>query len=221
MSSKVENSDLTRSGTLASDSEASSSIGTLILFISIILIASIVATTMINTIMKYQEQAQKTGEETIGDVSTGISCISVTGDRKEDGDPENPTSKQIKVLEIVTRLESGSDPIDFDDVLIQIDNGNKSGELVLNTTGTGPEHADGSKFVVVSLKDPEETMENDNVMTDGTLVKIFISLDQAALDMDLSSNTPVDIKIIPREGHSTPISFTTPSVYSSRKVSIR
>lgn len=206
---------------LEEDIEAASSVGSMILLISAILVSSILASVMVNTISKYQQQAEKTSDEAIKDVSTGVSTISISGDRKEDSDPVNPNSNKIQVLELIVKLEPGSGAVDLDDMMIQIDDGNKKGDLTLNSTGVNAEHADSTNFIAVPLRDPEGLMSPDNIMSKGTLVKILISLDPSALDLDLDPNTPVNLKIIPLQGHPTPISFTTPSVYSSRRLNIK
>jgi len=148
-----------------------------------------------------------------------LNTLSVTGDRKEDGDPENPTSNEIKVLETIVRLKAGSKPLDMDSVLIQVDDGNATTELVHypeNDTAAG---ADEDHFTTEVLRDPEGDYEADNVIKQGTLVKIYV--DASAAGMELTTNTPVDMRIIPEEGQPTRMSFVTPSVYVERYVRLK
>lgn len=191
----------------------------LILFIATILISAIVAGVLLETITDLQEQSRRTGDEAISEVSAGLNTLSVTGDRKEDGDPNNPTSNEIKIIETIVRLKAGSEPLDMDGVLIQVDDGNASEELVHYPTDDTAAGADGDHFTTELLRDPEDDYEEDHVISQGTLVKIYV--DASAVGMELTTSTPVDMRIIPEEGQSTRISFVTPSVYAERYVRLK
>ena len=79
-------------------------IGTLIVFIAMVLVAAIAAGVLINTAGLLQAQAQQTGEETTAEVSNIIQFGEVVG-------IENTGDKKIDELNATVRLVSGSDPI--------------------------------------------------------------------------------------------------------------
>ena len=86
------------------DSRGQVGIGTLIVFIAMVLVAAIAAGVLINTAGLLQSQAQATGEETTSEVSDVIQIGEVVGfDDAGDG--------EITDLNASVRLASGSDPV--------------------------------------------------------------------------------------------------------------
>jgi len=81
-------------------------IGTLIVFIAMVLVAAIAAGVLINTAGLLQAQAQATGEETTAEVSDVIQVGEVIGEDALNGG-------NISQLNASLRLASGSDPIDL------------------------------------------------------------------------------------------------------------
>jgi len=81
-------------------------IGTLIVFIAMVLVAAIAAGVLINTAGLLQAQAQQTGEETTAEVSNVVQIGEVVG-IETDGD------EQLETLNTTVRLASGSDPINM------------------------------------------------------------------------------------------------------------
>lgn len=81
-------------------------IGTLIVFIAMVLVAAIAAGVLINTAGLLQAQAQQTGEETTSEVSDRVQIGQIVGG---DGDGNG----DINGFNVSLRLASGSDPIDL------------------------------------------------------------------------------------------------------------
>ena len=82
-------------------------IGTLIVFIAMVLVAAIAAGVLINTAGLLQAQAQQTGEETTAEVSNVIQIGEVVGIANAKSDPK------IDTVNLTVRLASGSDPINI------------------------------------------------------------------------------------------------------------
>jgi len=90
-------------------------IGTLIVFIAMVLVAAIAAGVLINTAGLLQAQAQQTGQETTAEVSDVIQVGKVVGyEYKEDlNDNTLADNGEIEVINASFRLAAGSDAINL------------------------------------------------------------------------------------------------------------
>ena len=95
-------------------------IGTLIVFIAMVLVAAIAAGVLINTAGLLQAQAQQTGQETTSEVSDVIQIGKVVGYEYAprafngtNGDYSYANNREIETLNATVRLASGSDPINL------------------------------------------------------------------------------------------------------------
>ena len=88
------------------DEEALVGIGTLIIFIAMILIAAVAATVLITTAEELQARAKTVGTQTIREVSAGIAVETVTG-------YTNAAKTYIEYLAVTVRPRAGSKDIDL------------------------------------------------------------------------------------------------------------
>jgi len=88
-------------------------IGTLIVFIALVLVAAIAAGVLINTAGFLQSQAEATGEESTDQVANGLQVVSASSDA---GDIDGGNGD----VDLTLQLAPGSDPVDLDDVRIEV-----------------------------------------------------------------------------------------------------
>ena len=87
-------------------------IGTLIVFIALVLVAAIAAGVLINTAGFLQSQAEATGQESTDQVANGVNVVSATGEGVEDLGNMYLADGDV---EVTLQLSPGSDPIDLSD----------------------------------------------------------------------------------------------------------
>ena len=98
---------------LKKDRRGEMGVGTMIIFIAMILVAAVAASVLIGTANKVREQAQNTGDQAINNVASGFAVQDVTG-------IVNAGYTQITDLTIQMRLQAGSPSINLDKVNIQV-----------------------------------------------------------------------------------------------------
>ncbi len=95
------------------DEEAAVGIGTLIVFIAMILVAAVAASVIIQTAENLQQRAYAVGKQTIRDVSSGLRIIGVTGYTDEQ-------KSKIDYLAISISPRAGSLDIDLNKTLLYL-----------------------------------------------------------------------------------------------------
>jgi len=96
--------------------KAEAGIGTLILFIAMILVAAIAAGVLISTATSLQSKALFTGSQAQGQVSSQAVPIYLYGKDASSGSP-----RQINVSFLKLKLAPGSDAIKLEDAVLQVD----------------------------------------------------------------------------------------------------
>lgn len=197
------------------DTNAAIGIGTLIIFIAMILVAGIAASVIVQTMNSLQQQAMLTGQETLKDISGGLKVTHISG--YYDG-------STISQIAIFIETTTGSNDIDLTYAIIKLSNGAK--EIILNyTTNSFSNNVSSGLFgtlnsseltattyglMVIRDTDGYCTATNPVINSDDLFVLI---INTTKCFSGFSTRTTVFGDIIPEQGINGVISFTTPSAY--------
>ena len=156
-------------------------IGTLIVFIAMVLVAAIAAGVLINTAGMLQSTAEQTGEDSTAQVTDNVKIQTVIGynDPQEiDGElDDQKTEEEINALELTLQGASGSGDIDLRDATLQLEGG---GAVVTAEHGND----DVSTFDATAVDwDSEFATEgvgggDDMVLEDGDRIKLYVALEE-------------------------------------------
>lgn len=177
-------------------------IGTLVLFIAMILVAAIAAGVLIQTATNLQSRALETGKRSTRQVSTAVSTILLYGEDGQDGSIEN--------LRQNVRLASGSESIKFDDSVISVDANNISSDLNYNGS-TNCEGASGSQFRITYLKNG--TNHKDGYLEVGDVVQLCFDTPRPVVEDEL-----IRVSFVPKVGNVMTVRVTTPPVINTKRV---
>ena len=180
-------------------------IGTLIVFIAMVLVAAVAAAVLLNVSGMLQQRASSTGKETTKQVSSNLMVLGVTG---------TVATGVISVYTLTVKASAGSNRIDLSNMLITLSNTTVEDKQTYITTGAG---GDDTNYNVTSRIDPNNLFSRTTPIIDSSsLVDIVIS----AGDVEATTRTPIIISLQPEAGAPVQIEFTTPEVYSGTYVKL-
>ncbi|AKB84761.1 archaellin/type IV pilin N-terminal domain-containing protein [Methanococcoides methylutens] len=205
------------------DERAQVGIGTLIIFIAMVLVAAVAAAVLIQTSGVLQERASSTGQQAAQEVSSNMMVKSIEGVRSADSDAD--LSESVDLLKLKVALNIGSSDIDLNQVVITVTDGVATNDLVyagndktygvpmagFNSSATSAENmvelltnntaAAGDNgqyfFVVEKVRDEDESFSQESpIMNQGDLVTIYIS--------SVSSTSAADAATLDGQSVTTP-----------------
>ncbi|MFB6146711.1 MAG: archaellin/type IV pilin N-terminal domain-containing protein, partial [Halobacteriaceae archaeon] len=174
-------------------------IGTLIVFIAMVLVAAIAAGVLINTAGFLQSQAQQTGEQSSEQVSNRLQPVAITGD-------VNASSDGINSITLVVKKAPGSSSIDLENVTASYIGPNADTRLV-NASVAGPSQAE---FTVDELKDADGSFPVLNSPDDRMVVTITLA-NKPKNPAPLDTGDTVELTLTTQSGSSTTIFLEVPS----------
>ncbi|XRO77372.1 flagellin [Methanocaldococcus sp. 10A] len=202
-------------------------IGTLIVFIAMVLVAAVAAAVLINTSGFLQQKAMATGKESTEQVASGLQTLQVIGIHN---------TSDITNLAIVITPNAGSAPIDLRQATVMITNGKIKSVLRYNdstkfsniaNTDTGEIsnlslaawNLTKGQFGIIVIQDADNSCSGDTpVINKGDIVALTINA--TANELALEPRTTVTGSVVPEFGAPAVIEFTTPATYLSTQTVI-
>ncbi len=205
---------LTLRGVNDSDN-ASIGIGSLIVFIAMVLVAGIAASVILQTMNSLEEQALSTGRETTRDISSGLRVTQVTGYK---------SGSSITQLAIFIRTTAGSMDIDLNQTYISISDTSKqiilsySSSVFSSSISSGlfgtinSSNLTATTYGIMIIRDIDSSCNSSTpIINNDDLVVLMVNTTDCF--SGLGTRKEVTGRIIPEYGISGVISFTTPSAY--------
>jgi len=163
-------------------------IGTLIVFIAMVLVAAIAAGVLINTAGYLQSDAQATGQGASDSVTNRVEVTSVYGENIEDKDRDG--IDEIDSINITIQQSPGSGPIDLRDMTIQyvgidqwIDPNDDTQRVVTLIHADHPDarrselpEGTTAQFNVTAIHDSDKSITNDDVLNDDDRVILMLDI---------------------------------------------
>ena len=192
--------------------KAEMGMGTLIIFIAMILVAAIAAAVLISTTSSLQNKALETGSATTQEVGTSMNVLEIYG---EDGSED----ETVDGFATIVKLSAGSDSIRFEDLLVTLSLSNDSedysydadAQFDCDDIGTGTVSA-GEYTVEYSLEGPNN---RPGFLTPGDVAKVCFGSPRA-----VGETERIRLSLIPRVGTVNTIETALPNLIIDQRQQI-
>ena len=170
------------------------SIGTLIIFIAMVLVATVAALVLLQTSGVLVERGVDRGMEENRTTSSSLIIRGIEGNVSGDN--------TIDLLKVKIGLKSGSAPVSVNYIVISITDGKTAIDLT------------NDSFMIERVLDEDGSLLLDNpAINSGDFVIIHAPI----TDLDLSPGTSAQVQLTPKFGAATIVSFQTPDSYGEKK----
>ncbi len=145
-------------------------VGTLIIFIAMVLVAAVAATVLIYTTGSLQQKATKTSKEATQQISSNIVVEQVLGDRG------TTTNQTISDILIRIKPDVGTTSIDLRQVIVTVMDSSKRFDLNYSTTDINFTSGNMTRYTAIAVRDEDSSFVNSTpVLNSGDLIEIQVN----------------------------------------------
>lgn len=187
---------------LLKESSGDVGVGTLIIFIAMVLVAAVAATVLIYTTGALQQKATKTSKEATQQISSNMIVEQVLGDRV--------VVTNANVLNLILRIKPdvGTTSIDLRQVIVTVmDSGNRYDLSYSNTSGNG------SIFTAAAVRDEDNSFNvSTPVLNSGDLVALQVN-STAIPGIAITTRKTIWLTLNQELGQAVNLEITTPNSF--------
>ncbi|WP_277542724.1 archaellin/type IV pilin N-terminal domain-containing protein [Haloarcula laminariae] len=185
-------------------------IGTLIVFIAMVLVAAIAAGVLINTAGFLQSGAEETGQQSSDQVTNRLQVVSSVG-QVVNGD--------VDTVEVTVKRAPGAGNIDLSSTTLQFVHSSGATDLTFTDAGVGSGNADGTTFGVTSVQDDGGTsIEGSQPVLNDPADRAKITLDTNSIvttgNGGLQEGDTATVQINTQSGGNTELRLVVPETLS-------
>ncbi len=179
-----------------SNTKGAQGIGTLIIFIALILVAAVAAGVLIQTASSLQSKSLDVGRQSQEKITTDIEVVQVYATNTSDGFINGTGTDTVTM---VVRLGSGSSAVNLNDLIVKMDTQSGSQTLQFGATGN------------VTNYNVSYVSNGGTAGTDGSLVTVDLSQVVFTNQNLIGEGDTATIRLLTKNGAVKPVDMTTPS----------
>ncbi|GCF14128.1 flagellin [Haloarcula mannanilytica] len=179
-------------------------IGTLIVFIAMVLVAAIAAGVLINTAGFLQSSAEETGQQSSDQVTNRLEVVNQVG---------TVTGGNVDTVDITVKKAPGAGNIDLSTTILQFVHSSGSSDLTYAETDSG----NGEDFTVTSVQDQggNSIQDPNPVLNDpADRAKIILDTDAIVGNGGLAEGDTATIQMNTQSGGTTQVRLVVPETLS-------
>jgi flagellin FlaB len=182
-----------------SEDRAQVGIGTLIVFIAMVLVAAIAAGVLVNTAGFLQATAEDTGQESVDQVTERLDVINQHA-------TVNSSGEGVGYLNLTVGLASGAGAVDMDDTTVKY----VSNSEVRTLTNSSSATASDSEFKVTAVEATDSDDSYGVLNSNEDRYEVVISATDIEPDDGLTASETVQLEITTQAGGTTEVVLTMP-----------
>jgi flagellin FlaB len=198
-------------------------IGTLIVFIAMVLVAAIAAGVLINTAGFLQSSAEETGQQSSDQVTNRLEVVNAVGTHIN---PDSSGGDRVDLVELTVRKAPGAGNIDMGATTLQMVHSTGSYDLTYVGNDDADGIADNDEFNVSTVQDDDSSITDSQVLNDPSdRAVIYVNAgavisgesnpsSDAATGEGLSEGSTATIRINTQSGGTTELRLVVPETLS-------